>query len=89
MAYYSNDDGRLTCRVCGTQAARTFVSHSMCSTCSVRKYRANPENRERDNEASRRWKESNRERNRARDREYRRKRRVAAMGDGLREDGER
>lgn len=47
------------------------------STERTRKYRSDPEKRERDREWSRRWKQANRERNQQRDREYRRQRRAA------------
>lgn len=47
------------------------------STEAVRRYRADPEKRKRDNAASLSWKERNRERNRARDRAYKAQQRAA------------
>lgn len=54
------------CVDCGRAGAR-YGSHGMCTTCTVRQWRAvNPEKAR---EQSRRWKDRNRERNRARDRD--------------------
>lgn len=58
------------------------AKHPGYSSDAVRRYRQDPEKRERDRAASRRWKEANRERNRARDRERDRARRRALVTSG-------
>jgi hypothetical protein len=54
------------------------AAHPGYSTAGVRRYREDPEKREKERERSRSWKERNRERNRARDRAYQAARKAAA-----------
>lgn len=61
-----------TCRVCGHRAI-TYPSIGLCDACYKRARRLDPENAERDREASRRWKREHREENRARDRALKRR----------------
>lgn len=68
-----------SCDDCRNATRRAWnAKHPGYSTDAVRKYRSDPEKRERDRRRARAWKDANREANRARDREYQRRRRAEA-----------
>lgn len=58
----------IVCTDCGHEKPRH--ARGLCQACYTRQRRANPDNRERDRQASLDWKHRNRERNRAYDREH-------------------
>jgi hypothetical protein len=69
---YVSPGGKRSCRTCNYDRNRRWdKAHPGYSTRYVRKYREDPVKRELDRERSRRWKDENREANRARDRRYR------------------